>query len=671
MRQILIFGGTTEGRKLAKQLSIAQIPSTVCVATEYGEIVMPAMEMVKVHKGRLDKAQMREMVMTGEYVAVVDATHPFAREVSKNLKESLQDTSIPYYRLKREMLKQDEIEYYFDSQEKCKDALKEIEGNILLTTGSKELAVYASDEKLRKRLFVRVLPSEESIKICKENGIEGKQIIAMQGPFNVDMNIAILKQFNIAAMVTKESGVNGGFPEKLQAASQFGIPLFVIGCPKEEGKTHDEICQEIGNLVGVNILEKEEPTQLDISLIGIGMGAERLLTQEAKKAIKESDYVFGATRVIDAISSLCDQAIRKDLYLARDIVTCINMLKGKNKITILFSGDVGFYSGCKKMLDALKAEEKDNWKIDVLPGISSVSYMSAQTGYSWQDANILSVHGTKDDYRRRMLDSIRHNEKTFVIVSGREDLIKIAQLINDDSEIWVGYNLSYENEWIKCMSAEECLSIAEDGLYTLLIVNRSYENRTLTGGISDDEFIRDKVPMTKEEIRHLSVGKLRLKEESILFDIGCGTGSVAIEAAMLSPTIKVVGFEKKTEAVSLIKENIKKHKATNVTVVEGAAPIVFGEAEIADAIPTHAFIGGSSGNLEEILEKLYQMNNQMRVVINAISLETIGQLTELLSQLSIINLDIISVSISRAKEVGQYHLMQGENPIYIASFDFV
>lgn len=684
MRQILIYGGTTEGKRIAKKLSVAGIPCTVCVATEYGELVMPQLPKVEIRRGRLTPEEMKSIVMTGEYVAVVDATHPFAVEVTRNIKESLKDTNIPYYRLKRELLNPDKTQgedernvIYFETHEQCKDALEKISGNILLTTGSKELAVYASSEELKKRLYVRVLPSEESLKICKDNVIEGRQVIAMQGPFGVELNIAILKQFEISCMVTKESGVAGGFPEKWQAAKEIGIPLYVIGCPKEEGKSLEELCRELGHLVGSDILGKEEATDLSITLLGIGTGAKGQLTVEALKAIQEANYVYGAKRILQSIRSEAAWAQMEDLYLAKDIIPRLKDMRGENKIVIAFSGDAGFYSGCKKMHDALQGEKEyrdGNWKLRILPGISSVSYLAASTGYSWEDANILSVHGANGDYSRRVLDSVSHTEKSFVIVSGSSDVREIARQINNSKldvsnvKMWVGYNLSYESEAIKCMSVEEGLSVTEEGLYALLIINGKPKKRTLTYGWKEAEFIRANIPMTKEEIRQISISKLQLREDSIVYDIGCGTGSVAVEIGALSPTIKVFGIEKKPEAASLIRENIRKHGTSNVCVVNGTAPGIM--EELVDYIPTHAFLGGTSGNLEEILIKLYQLNHSMRVVVNAISLETIAQITDIIPRLKVKNLDIVSISVSRAKEAGKYHLMQGENPVYIVSFDF-
>lgn len=195
--KVLIYAGTTEGRLLAQELSRAHIACDVHVATEYGQMVMPELAGVKVCVGRLDVEEMRALLKKNgqnNYAAVVDATHPFATEVSANIRESTKGSGIPYLRLQRRMddgicsIPENEgmkeragTVHVFADYESCVQALTDTSGNILLTTGSKELAVFAP---LKERLFVRVLPGLESIGLCEKAGIRGKQILAMQGPFS-------------------------------------------------------------------------------------------------------------------------------------------------------------------------------------------------------------------------------------------------------------------------------------------------------------------------------------------------------------------------------------------------------------------------------------------------------------------------------------------------------
>ena len=172
--------------------------------------------------------------------------------------------------------------------------------------------------------------------------------------------------------------------------------------------------------------------------------------------------------------------------------------------------------------------------------------------------------------------------------------------------------------------------------------------------------------MTKEEIREISICKLRLRDGAVVYDIGSGTGSVAIEIAGISDDIQVYAVEQKHEAVSLIEKNKEKFELQNVTVVEGEATEGLSRLPMA----THAFIGGSGGRLKEILVSLRQINPNMRVVVNAVSMETICEIREILSMDDIIKEDIVQLQVSRAKKAGNYHLMQSENPVWICAFDF-
>ena len=200
------------------------------------------------------------------------------------------------------------------------EQLAGIEGNILLTTGSKELAVYCSKKELKDRLFVRVLPGEESLAICKEQGLTGKQIIAMQGPFSEELNRAILNQFKIRCLVTKESGKTGGYPEKLKAAADLSIPVIVLKNPEKEtkqsGNTFEYVCQEIGRLTGRKTDMKLCESRMELTLAGIGMGNGGLLTAEVKEAIGQADCLIGAKRLLESLPEGSNpHAEKKNFYL--------------------------------------------------------------------------------------------------------------------------------------------------------------------------------------------------------------------------------------------------------------------------------------------------------------------------------------------------------------------
>lgn len=263
---------------------------------------------------------------------------------------------------------------------------------------------------------------------------------------------------------------------------------------------------------------------------------------------------------------------------------------------------------------------------------------------------------------------MRREKKVFLIVSGRSDLIRIGEELEaaglSGVELTIGYQLSYKEERIWHGTPEVCRTLKDDGLYACLIENPGAQGETLAPGVPDRWFVRGRVPMTKEEIRWLSLCRLGLKSQSVFYDIGSGTGSIAVEAALRSKQLRVYAVEHGEEACGLIAENASRAGVKNLVVVKGEAPECLGELPV----PTHAFIGGSGGRLREILLALREKNPNVRVVLNAVSLETVAEVVALRKELLICDEEITQIAVSRAKKAGSHHLMQAENPIYVISF---
>lgn len=682
IQQVLVYGGTTEGRRLAGQLCSMGLWCTVCVATEYGESVLKQRQGLSIRQGRMDAAQMKQLIdslcQESSLLAVVDATHPYAVEASANIKKSMAESMIPLLRLKRstdsDRSEAKRVRWFSDAQA-CANALRQVQGNILLTTGSKELAVFAA-QAYKERLYVRILPSMESLASCEALGISGRQLIAMQGPFCEQLNEALLAQFQITCLVTKESGTAGGYKEKIRAADKKGILTYVIGKPdEEEGLEFADVLQKICRLAQCdppNALQEA----LCFSLLGVGMGGREGMSVQACQALEQAQLVFGARRLLEQLPG--DRECYP-YYLAEDILPVLYQAREEGRriqrVAVLFSGDTGCYSGAQKLYQALsneiqKQEQARHWTVQIYPGISSLSYLSARLGVSWQDTVMMSLHGKKLQERKgELICKLQQQRSTFLLLSGAEDVRQLGGLLVEQKmeqlTLHIGYELSYPQEKIWHLSAQECLGLTQEGLYCCLIENPK-PVRGLTHGMPDDDFIRGRVPMTKEEIRQISIAKLRLRADAVLYDIGSGTGSIAVECALLSTDIFVYAVEKKPEAAALIRQNQEKHGAYQLSVIEADAP----EGLRSLPTPTHALIGGSGGRLREILEVLYQKNPTMRVVMNAVTLETLSQMLLLRKYFPITEEEIVQVQVSRAKGMGKYHLMQAENPVYILSFCF-
>lgn len=183
------------------------------------------------------------------------------------------------------------------------------------------------------------------------------------------------------------------------------------------------------------------------------------------------------------------------------------------------------------------------------------------------------------------------------------------------------------------------------------------------GHITDKEFIRGEVPMTKQEVRAISVAKLMLEEDSVLIDVGAGTGSVGIEAATYLKTGKVYAIEKKSEGIELIKKNIEKFGIKNLEIIHGTAC-----DDLSIKNFDRMFVGGSAGQMESIVEYFSTYSKEGGIiVVNAISLETLFETQKYFEKYNLKDVGIVNIAVSRGKKVGSYTMMYGENPIYIIS----
>lgn len=239
---ILIFSGTTEGRRLSRELAERGAEVTVCVATEYGCEEQGTVPGVTVLTGRRTVEEMTALLRGRDLC--IDATHPYAVEVTRNVRLACAAAGVPCRRLLRERSGETDA-LPVDSAEAAAELLAGREGNILLTTGAKELPAFAGIAP--DRLYPRVLPTAGSIAACEAAGVPHRNIIAMQGPFSQELNEALIRQFHIAFLVTKDGGAAGGFPEKVRAAKTAGIELVLIRRPKETGERFEEIlaaCEE-------------------------------------------------------------------------------------------------------------------------------------------------------------------------------------------------------------------------------------------------------------------------------------------------------------------------------------------------------------------------------------------------------------------------------------------
>ena len=650
MSKICIFGGTTEGRKLAEFLSGQPCDVMVCVATDYGQTLLPESEHVSVSARRLPVGEIVSLLTEKRFDLVIDATHPYAQSITKSIASACRETGTLRWRLLRSASGVSSEHTYVETVSDAAAFLAGTEGNILLTTGSKELAKFSQLPGFSERVWARVLPLQSSLDACAQAGLPASHIFAMQGPFSEAMNAAMLRTIGAQYLVTKDGGAPGGFEEKESAAKSAGARLVVIGRPPEEeglslSKTISALCTRFG------FAPKPE-----VFIAGIGPGSEALQTQEVRAAIRRADCLIGARRMLDAVAG--PQQLTIDAIAPEAIATHIAQHPECGVFCVVMSGDTGFYSGTKKLLPLLKT-----CRVQVLPGLSSMSYLCARVGVSYEDAVPVSLHGRDFDIARE----VRRRRKVFTLVGGDGGMQALCERLTQAGlghvRIAVGERLSYPDEAITRGTAQELRSHTFDKLSAALIENDT-PGEIVTPGLPDEAFLRNLepgklVPMTKSEVRSICLSKLRLTPNAVCWDVGAGTGSVSIEMARLCADGTVYAIEKNERALALLEKNKEAFSASNMKIIPGPAP----EACRDLPAPTHAFLGGTSGSVRDILALLLEKNPHVCIVATAVTLESVSALSACMEDFEAA--ECVSVQVSKAAALGQYHLMQAQNPVYI------
>jgi len=650
--KMIVFAGTTEGRILSEFAKRHQIDSIFCVSTEFGRQLIEEDEHVKVSSKRLGEDGLRDMI--SQSTVVIDATHPYANVMSHKILDECKAQGKECIRLLRPEGKvEDDGLILVPDIDSAVEYLKGVKGNVLVTTGSKELEAFTRLEDFKERVYGRVLSTPSVAQKCAEFGFEGKNLFCMKGPFCEEMNYGMLKQVDARYMVTKDSGEPGGFEEKIKAARRADAKVILVGRPSEMGRTY--CLEEVIEIVkGRYDIADDACMKRTVTIVGVGMGDPSSLTEASKKAIDEADILIGASRMIGPYRK---RTLNE--YRTEKVLRFLDESPDLKNIAILVSGDTGFQSAAKNIFDSI---DRDRFEIKVLPGISSISYLCSRIGQSWDDAHLMSAHGIDAN----IIGNVVRRKKVISLLEGSEsakrlceDLIEYGLNVN----VTIGQDLGSDKESIVSGKPSD---IVDHGFGTLCIALIENENPIgYSPGIDDGEFIRGDAPMTKCEIRALSVSKLNLNEDSIVYDIGAGTGSVSIEMALRSTNGKVFAIEKEGDSVELILKNKRKFKTHNLNVIKGLAP----DAMAGLPTPTHAFIGGSSGNMREILGCILEKNKDVRIVINSITLETMSEVLGCIEELGLVEEETISVSVSKAKKVGRFHMMNALNPIFITTLN--
>lgn len=410
-----------------------------------------------------------------------------------------------------------------------------------------------------------------------------------------------------------------------------------------------------------------------VTIIGAGPGNPDLLSRSALDAIGIADVVIGAHRALVGIDVPPD-VVRCELVKTADIVAALTDAASWQRAVVVMTGDVGLFSGARRLVEALSGDAQVD--VRVIPGISSASYLAARLARPWQDWRFASAHGVACD----IVAEAERAGDLFLATSGGEDPSRLSgELVQagfGDARVTVAERLSYPDERITCATASEIAGQTFDDLNVLLIefasgagspagASRAASSRWpyASSGIPDELFIRGDVPMTKQEVRAVALAKLRLTATDTVWDVGAGTGSVSIEAALVARAGSVWAVERNAAGVRLIRENADAFGCGNVHTVPGVAPEALAKLPVPDAV----FVGGSAGELPSIVEAALEKNSQVRLCVPCVTVETLTEACALLSGSRFKGFEACQVSAARAEAVGSHHLMKAQNPVFLVS----
>lgn len=384
------------------------------------------------------------------------------------------------------------------------------------------------------------------------------------------------------------------------------------------------------------------------SIIGAGSGQPDGLTREALDTIKLCDALISTERLAKDLSSIAKITAYETSKLAQTAISI-----KEEHIGILVSGDTGFFS----IASSLNEKLKEHGKVEMICGLNSMQMLCAKFGVSYQDACFLSLHGRKGS----LLGAVSYNKKVIALTGGEQNAQRLCQTLAaaglGDITVSVGENIGSEHERILTDTAKNLSEQKFDDLAVMLVLNPNATERHLA--VLDAEMERGKVPMTKQEARWTAVKMLDLKPSDTVYDIGAGTGSISMEMARKVYNGMVYAIERKKEAIELIEKNRKNLGSFNVLPFEGQAANIIDKLPVPDA----AFIGGSDGEMSEIITKLLNKNPKVKVIISAVSLETLLEAKEAIKNFDEQN--IVQIHSIRGHRINDTTEFTSNNPIYL------
>ncbi|MBQ7195924.1 MAG: precorrin-6y C5,15-methyltransferase (decarboxylating) subunit CbiE [Synergistaceae bacterium] len=393
----------------------------------------------------------------------------------------------------------------------------------------------------------------------------------------------------------------------------------------------------------------------EITVAGVGSGSELTLTPEVKNTIEGADIIVSSLRFSELIP-----ANKEFIPLTKIQDTFVKIQNYSGKILILVSGDPGLYS----LLPLVKKFFHDT-NIKVLPGLSSLQILCAYACESWNDAKIFSGHGRELNVGE-FLNFVERNQRTILVCDKKfSPTWACDELKNFESiEVFIGSNLGSHDEIFLHGKPSNFLYKTFPELSIMLIKNHDiYSFNKLF--LRNSDFLREKdIVITNENVRAAIISKLELTSDSLLWDIGAGSGSISIGVALLYLSMQVYAIEKNTKAVELIKKNIAKFHLHNIEIHEGLASKIIKNLPI----PSHVFIGGSGGEMKQILDFITKIQSSLRIVVACVTLENFNLAYDLMKGMK--NFETTQISVTSSRPLNDdLTLMKANNPVMILCAD--
>ena len=400
-----------------------------------------------------------------------------------------------------------------------------------------------------------------------------------------------------------------------------------------------------------------------VHIVGVGACGRSSLTSKAAEIVDGADLLVGGDRLL----AMFPESVAEKISLVGGFEIAIDRIKaalGSRRVVVLASGDPGFFGIARPLVERLGRE-----RVEVIPNVSSLQLAFARLGESWEDAAFASVHGRPLE---GLEETVRSNRKIAILTGGKQTPAVVARWLLDAGidgyRVYLCEDLGGPEERVLELDLER-LAAVETALLNVVVLIKQRDvipaaaTRRLLFGRSDEEYFHMRGMITKAEVRAASLSKMGLEDGSTIWDVGAGSGSVAVESAMFARNGRVYAVERDPDQVLVIQKNLAKFNVENVVVIQGEAPEALDELPPPDAV----FVGGSGGRLAAILDIVCsRLHVDGRVVVNASTLETAGVA---LSELRARNFEpeVAVLQVSRGKQLGSLTHLEALNPVFIVS----